>query len=69
VDNNQLIWLLVNCQVNRERSYKIRLADRSAYDRDRSWYGLTHTLRVWDVLSNTQYNTSTIVHGEDHECS
>jgi hypothetical protein len=37
------------------------LDDRSAYDCDRSWYGLTHTLKAYDVLFDTQYNMSTIV--------
>jgi hypothetical protein len=26
-------------------------------------------LKVWDVLSDTQYNTSTIIHGGNHERS
>ncbi len=39
------------------------------YDRNRSGYGLTHTLKVCDVLSDTQYNMSTIVRGGDFELS
>jgi hypothetical protein len=47
VDKNQLIWLLrtfakriANVLV------KLGLGDRPAYDRDRSWYGLTHMLKA-----------------------
>jgi hypothetical protein len=39
------------------------LDDCSAYDRDHSWHSLTHKLKLWDVLFDTQYNTSTIVRG------
>jgi hypothetical protein len=57
-------------QVNNKRSCKILgLGDYSAYDRNRSWYSLTHTLKACDVPSDTLYNTSTIVHGGDHDRS
>lgn len=39
------------------------LDDRSTYGRNHSWYGLTHTLKAWDVLFDIQYNTSTIIRG------
>jgi hypothetical protein len=39
------------------------LDDRSTYGRNLSWYGITHMLKVWDVLFDIQYNTSTIVRG------
>jgi len=45
------------------------LGDRSAYGHDSSWYGLAHMLKVSDIPSDILYNMSTMVRGEDHDCS
>jgi hypothetical protein len=55
--------------VSRTFVRNLGLDDRSAYGRDHSWYDLSHTLKAWDVLFNTHYNTSTIVRGGDHNRS
>jgi hypothetical protein len=31
------------------------------------WYNMMYTLKAWDVLFNTQYNTLTIFCGGDRE--
>jgi hypothetical protein len=48
---------------------KPRVRQSFGIGRDCSWYDLKHTLKAWDVLSDTQYNTSTIVRDGDHDCS
>jgi hypothetical protein len=40
----------------------LRLGDRLAYH-NRSWYDLTHILKVCDAPFDTLYNASTIVRG------
>jgi hypothetical protein len=54
---------MANARVN------LGLGNHLGYDRDRLWYGLTHMLKAYDVLPNTQCNTSMIVRGGDHERS